>query len=156
MKWLCDGSAINRIARESENYNVVFERLTKLVAESELTFCDGTVTELERTAEGDPAALWVTTVKDRRVDTGPPYPTLRWVGENCQEIVDEDDRYDFAAEVLAHAKSLRDNGASQLQVVTEDTADKPTRISLATACASLEIASMRVDAMMAASGIPWP
>jgi hypothetical protein len=154
--WLCDGSAINRIARESKNYNVVFERLTKLVAEAKLTFCDGTLAELERTAEGDPAALWVSTVKDQRADSVASYSTLRWVGANCKDVVDEDDRYDCAAEVLAHAKSLRDGGAGNLQVVTEDIANKPTRIALAAACASLGIASIRVDGMMAACGITWP
>jgi uncharacterized protein DUF4411 len=151
-----DSSAINLVAAESSNYNAAFERLTDLVKEAELTFCDQVVIELERTAEGDPGPLWATTVKDRRVDTGASYSTQRWVLSNVSDIVDPDDSVDAAPYVVAQAKSLQDQGEKELNVVTEDIADKPTRRSILSVCQQLGIPCIRVAEMMRSCEHPWP
>jgi hypothetical protein len=156
VRWVVDGAAINRVARDSSNYNYAFAHLTDLVNASELTFCDQVVAELERTAEGDPGLLWADTVKALRSHSTAPYTTQRWVLANVDDVVDPDDRYDAAPYVVAQAKALRDTGNDQLAVVTEDLADKPTRRALADICDELEIPWVEVPDMMAASGFTWP
>lgn len=156
MKWVLDGSAINHVARASANFNTTFAALTPLVVAGELTFCDQVVVELGRTAEGDAGSLWADTVKGQRVHETAPYATQRWVVQNVERIVDTDDRYDCAAQVLAQARSLIENGAEELAVVTEDTEDKPTRRALSDACDALGIPWLGVPGMMAACAIPWP
>ena len=156
MLWVVDGAAINRVARDSSNYNSAFAHLTDLVNAGELTFCDQVVGELQRTAEGDPGLLWADTVKALRSHTTAPYTTQRWVLANVEDVVDPDDRYDAAAYVVAQAKALRDTGNNHLTVVTEDLADKPTRRALSHICEELSIPWTQVPDMMAANGVPWP
>lgn len=151
-----DSAAINHVASHSRNYNEVFNRLTDLVKGAELTFCDQVVAELERTAEGEPGPLWAATVRDQRVDKGAPYAAQRWVLQNVEDIVDEDDPVDAAPYVVAHAKSLQDQGETEITVVTEDTADKPTRKSIRTVCEELSIPCLSVAEMMRACGHRWP
>jgi len=156
VKWVLDSAAINYVATQSRNYNAAFNRLTELVNGGELTFCDQVVAELERTAEGEPGPLWAATVKDQRADPGATYSAQRWVLSNVEDIVDDDDPVDAAPYVVAHAKSLQDEGESEITVVTEDTADKPTRKAIRTVCAQLAIPCLSVADMMQACGHQWP
>ncbi len=155
MNWAIDGSAINRIAAESSNYNVTFSALTELVEDGELCFADEVVDELERTAENEPGALWAATVKDRRHHKGANMTTQAWVVRNVEDIVDEGARNDAMPQVLAQARALSQEG-NNITVVTEDVVKKPTRRALSDACGELGINWMQVPEFLAACGIPWP
>lgn len=155
MRWTIDGSAINRIAAESTNYNVVFQKLTDLVEQDELTFCDELVDELERTAENEPGALWATSVKGQRNHKGATMPTLSWVMRNIERILDAQARNDAMPYALAQARALHNDGHNVI-VITEDVLEKPTRRALSDACDELGIPWTQVPGWCAACGLPWP
>lgn len=155
MKWVIDSSAINYVATESRDYSATFASLTQLVSAAELTFCDEVVVELERTAP-DAALLWAQTVKEQRAHSTAPYATQRWVLYNVDGVVDPDDRYDAAAQVIAQARALMNGGEEELAVVTEDTVDKPTRRAISSICQELDIPWTTVPDMMGEADITWP
>lgn len=153
MRWTIDGSAINRIAVESNNYNVVFSALTELVADGDLSFCDEVVEELERTAENEPGALWANAVKGQRHHTGANMTTQRWVIHTVGNIVDELARNDAMPYVLAHGHALKPEGVT---VVTEDILEKPTRRALSDACDELSLPWVQVPVWLQICNIAWP
>ncbi|MGK2938486.1 MAG: DUF4411 family protein [Solirubrobacteraceae bacterium] len=155
MRWTIDGSAINRIAAESNNYNAVFAALTELVEDDELTFCDELVEELQRTAENEPGALWAASVKGQRNHKGAGMTTLSWVMRNVEGIVDEQGRNDAMPYVLAQARALNNDGHI-VTVITEDVHEKPTRRALSDACDELGIPWIQVPRLCAACGVAWP
>jgi hypothetical protein len=155
VRWKIDGSAINRIAAESTNYNATFAELTTLVVDGKLCFCNEVVDELERTAENEPGALWAATVKAQRHHTGASMTTQRWVMHNVDHIVDQGARNDAMPYVLAQARALQQEG-HQIEVITEDLLEKPTRRALSAACNELGIGWLRVPAWMASCRITWP
>lgn len=153
--WLMDGSAINRVAREAVDYNRIFAALTDMVAAGELSFCDHVVHELDRTGEGGTGLLWARTVKGQRQHKGASYAVQRWVIHNVAELVDLDDLVDAAAQVIAQAKAIVDDG-TQATLVTDDVVEKPTRRALSDVCDELAIPWVDVPVMMASCAIPWP
>lgn len=155
MRWTIDGSAINRVAAESANFNATFSQLTILVEDGELCFCDEVVDELARTAENEPGALWAVTVKGYRLHNGANMATQRWVMGNVDRIVDADARNDAMPYVLSQARALQKDG-HQISVVTEDVLEKPTRRALSDACDQLGIDWVQVPPWMATCGIAWP
>lgn len=154
MRWIIDGSAINRIATESKDCASVFTSLTPFVESGDLSFCDEVVSELERTAD-NAALVWASTAKGHRHHTGAGMSTRRWIAFNVSEIVDPEGRHDAAPEVLAQARSLITDG-HPITVVTEDLLGKPTRASLTHACARLSIPWCQVPELMSACSISWP
>jgi len=155
MRWTIDGSAINRIATESSNYNTAFDALTDMIANSELCFCDEVVDELERTAENEPGALWAATVKGQRQHTGASMTTIAWIARNVKDVVDPAGRHDAMPSVLAHAYALGEEG-QEITVVTEDILEKPTRRALSHACDELSIEWVQVPEWLTSCGLPWP
>lgn len=155
MNWAIDGSAINRIAAESLNYNATFSALTELVEDGKLCFADEVIDELERTAENEPGALWAATVKGQRHHKGANMSTQAWVVRNVEDIVDEGARNDAMPQVLAQVRALRQEG-NNTTVVTEDLIAKPTRRALSDACVELGIDWVQVPDFMAACSVPWP
>ncbi|MBJ7329156.1 MAG: DUF4411 family protein [Solirubrobacteraceae bacterium] len=155
MRWTIDGSAVNRIAEESGNYNAAFAAMTDLVTDGELTFCTEVCDELERTAENEPGAVWANAIKGQRQHKGASMTTLAWVIRNVGRVSDPEARYDAMPYVVSQARQLHVDH-NNLAVVTEDVLDKPTRRSLADVCDELHIPWMRVPDWMNARGVEWP
>lgn len=143
------------MAVESINYNATFDDLTARIVDGTLCFCDQVVEELNRTAESEPGALWVATVKRLRQHSGAAMATIRWVTQNVPRLIDPGARNDAAPYVLAQARSLDQDG-HKVAIVTEDLHDKPTRRALSDACDHLQIPWLQVPEWTNQCGINWP
>jgi hypothetical protein len=123
------------------------------VVSHDLVFCDEVVMELAHVAKDEYPHVWAKAVRDSRADKGAPYSHVEWVVENVPELVDPDVEFEACGPcVLAQARHLGAS-ASVIYVVSEDAVDKPTRISLITACSRVGIASLSLVDCFKAAGL---
>lgn len=136
--YVIDASAINYVGRQN-NAPLIFDALQDLISGQFMCFPDEVLDELKRLAKGEYAYSWTKAVAASRMDRGAAYKHLQAVIYQVPNLVDQDSEYESSvACVLAQARSLAYDG-HDVQVVTEDVRDKPTRISLAAACATLNV-----------------
>jgi hypothetical protein len=136
--YVIDASAINHVGRQATAPGV-FDVLLEMIESHEMCFPDEVLDELERLAKGEHAYTWAKAAGASRLDRGAAYKHLVAVTHLVPALVDAEAEYESSAPcVLAQARSLQLAGFS-VRVVTEDVRDKPTRISLAAACAQLDM-----------------
>lgn len=148
MQYVCDAAALLAIETDYENSGEIFNRFTDLVGDGDLTYPDEVVAELGRIAKDEAPHVWARAAKKERLQGAASYETLRWVTNNVRELVDSSAEHESSGPaVLALAVELREAHAD-IRVVTEDSDDKPTRISLQTACTRLEVPWVTLEACL--------
>lgn len=138
MVYVFDASAINFVGRQT-NAALIFDVLHDLMLGRHMCFPDEVVDELKRLAHGEIAYTWTRAAAVSRLDRGAAYKHLVAVTHRVPNLVDDEAEYESSApNVLAQAHSLMLDG-HDVCVVTEDVRIKPTRLSLAAACAQLDV-----------------
>jgi Domain of unknown function (DUF4411) len=138
--YVIDASALSSVEAMTTSSGDTFNVFTDLVQSYEMVFCNEVIDELARTAAGDEAHVWARAIKDARADAGAPYTQMEWVMANVEDLLDANAEDELSAPwVLAQARYL--SSSHTVQVVTEDTHPKPTRMALSEACDHV--------------GIPW-
>lgn len=143
MRFVFDASSLLEIPFQCSNHNHVLNELTELIQAEEATFCDPVREEIARKAKDEPIHVWIKAVEKQRCENAlsPDWARVRWVQEQVTGLVDEDGRYEQSVPyVIAQAYELREVYAyTEVWIVTEETADKPTRKGLGTACDELAL-----------------
>jgi hypothetical protein len=138
MLYILDVSAIN-LAGRRDNAPLILEALGDLIESSVACFPDEVLAELERLARGEFTYTWAKAAAPNRFDKGASYKVLASTSHQVRGLVDIYAEYESSAcAVLAQARSLGLDGRD-VSVVTEDTREKPTRMSLAAACDQMDV-----------------
>jgi hypothetical protein len=122
----------------------IFDLFGELIHGHRACFPDEVLAELGRLAKDEHPNTWAKGIAPTRCHKGASYKIFGWVAQNVQDLIDYDAEHSSpAAAVLAQARELS-TPAFEAIVVTEDIIDKPTRISLATACQQLDMPYVRL------------
>lgn len=136
MLYILDGPAIVSVPLQVENPSEVFLGMTRLLENGDLCFCGEILDELDRLARGEQALVWARSSAGNRAHKGAAYPSIEWVAQDFEAIIDttaRDTQEPAALYVVAQALELRDTG-HDVTVVSEDRRPKPTRACLLEAC----------------------
>jgi hypothetical protein len=138
MIFVIDAPAIIFVGRQHQAASI-FDALHDLIVTQQMCFPDEVLEELQRLARGEFAYSWTKAAAASRFDRGAAYKHYVAVVSQVPGLVDADAEHESSAPcVLAQARSLMLEQQT-IQVVTEDVRDKPTRLSLASACAQLGV-----------------
>lgn len=158
--YVIDTSSLLEIRRRVPNAvrTRVLRRLGVLVEQGVLVFPNEVHEELKRNSRTDgtdPIFEWVSGLRSRATRFGPQLSTLSVVMKHPQaaRVVDslKTGTEEADPHVLALALSLRDR--ADVVVVTEETRDRPDKLSMTTACGVLRLVRLPLEGFLAESGI---
>ena len=141
MLYVLDGSSIVSVPILVGDYNEAFIGMTDLLAGGDVCFCDEVIDELARTARNEQPYVWARTSAASRAHKGAQYPTIEYVVQDFDAIIDEtarDTQEPAALYVVAQALELQRKGR-EVVVVSQDRMPKPTRASVLEACEHFEL-----------------
>ena len=157
--WILDTSALidfKHLLPVSDQWNA-FVRLESLVENGWIAMPSQVLTEATNLIHPDLPGAWAAGMRRRLQHTRDPgHHFIQCVMREASDVVDHDKTAEDADPyVLALALYLRERGRDVV-VVTNDVVDRlPTKISLATACARMNVDTATAKDFLAAAGI-WP
>ena len=157
--WILDTSALiefKQLLPVAEQWNA-FVRLERLVGNGRIAMPRQVLAEATRVSHPDVPGAWAAAMRERLQHTlDPGYHFTKLVMEEAGDVVDANrPTEDADPYVLALALHTRERGFD-VMVVTADVVDRlPIKISLATACARLNVEWARPEEFLTAAGI-WP
>ena len=155
--WILDTSALiefKRLLPVPEQWNA-FVRLGHLVENGRIAMPSQVLTEATRVSHPDVPGAWAAAMRGRLQHTlDPDYDFVQLVMQKAGDVVDLNRTTEDADPyVVALALHTRERGFDVV-VVTADVVDRlPIRISLATACARLNLDTTTPEGFLAATGI---
>ncbi|MBI2916777.1 MAG: DUF4411 family protein [Chloroflexi bacterium] len=155
--WVLDTSSVicPKELAQPQHQPDVFAHMTQLVQQGQIGFPKQVLEELQRYAKEDLPLQWARANYNRKAFPNPSMETLRRVMAIAGDVVDPMKlRPDADPYVLAMALEFLDEGRDVV-VVTEDTVDRPSHISMATACDRLKLKWSTMRDFLADKGI-WP
>jgi hypothetical protein len=142
--YVFDGSSIIAVGLRQDAAQI-FELFGDLIHANRACFCDEVLDELSRLAREEQANTWAKAIASSRCHKGASYKIWGWVAQNVPDLIDHDAEHEGSSVgTLALARELEKWTIAPV-VVTEDIIDKPTRLSLTTACQRLSVSCCRVD-----------
>lgn len=162
--WIVDTSSVIEVRRRVpvKMQDQVYEQLTALVNTNVIVYPVQVFDEIKRfsnlnSGKPDRPYEWISHNKDHATRNGTDYNILKNILEHPQvrRVVDPDKLGVEEADpfVLALACNLRDTYL--VRILSEETKDRPDKISIYTACGHLRLVSMRMEAFLQEQGI-WP
>ncbi|MCY4102235.1 MAG: DUF4411 family protein [bacterium] len=157
--WILDTSALiefKRLLPMPEQWNA-FVRLGSLVDNGRIAMPRQVLAEATKVSHPDVPGAWAAAMRERlQHPVDPGYHFLRLAMARAGDVVDSNKTTEDADPyVVALALHARERGFD-VMVVTADVVDRlPIKISLATACARLNVDTATPEEFLAASGI-WP
>jgi len=142
--------------RDSGTAQAILNGLSTMVQDGSLCFCEQVVNELDWSADGEVTLLWAKATTGSLAHKGADYSLVEWVGIRFGALIDDSaraSRESAAPYVVAQALSFQRKRA-KVTVVTEDLASKPTRASLAEACAFFRLRTLDLDGFLDEVGLP--
>lgn len=133
-------------------YAATLNDLTDLIRDGGLTFPREVVDDLQSCAKEETLDAWIKAIATDRTVKAVPYANVQWVLGQCPNLCDLDAVTDSPTQVAAFAREF-DRLGDQFHLVTEDSTEKPTRMSLVAACETMGYAVESVRIFLTCVGL---